>query len=122
MYWADQDLEPRCPTISESRWEGEEPLDFTDPFEMSVSPRTDLSAVRGKAGRPSKLRGSYYLRRGWEQIARSVYLLRMMEKIEKGYAKSGEAFLADLALVWVSGDGTRELALKGRALRELLAK
>jgi len=70
--------------------------------------------------RTSRPRGSYYLRRGWSLIVKSVYLSRVLERLEEGYKDGGERFLSSLALVWVSNDGSRELALKGKALRELV--
>ncbi len=70
--------------------------------------------------RPAKPKGSYCLRRSAQQMARSVYLSRVLEHLEKGYKEEGEGFLSELALVWVSGDGSREVALKGKMLRNLV--
>lgn len=70
--------------------------------------------------RPAKPKGSYCLRRSAQQMARSVYLSRVLEHLERGYREEGDGFLSELALVWVSGDGSREVALKGKMLRNLV--
>jgi hypothetical protein len=67
----------------------------------------------------SRQDGSYYLRRGWDRLVCSVYLIRVLDYLRDGYREGGEGFLSNLALVWVSRDGSRESALKGAALREL---
>ncbi len=76
--------------------------------------------AKATVSHPSRPKGSYCLRRRSRQMVRSVYLTRVLQRLEKGYEDEGDAFLSELALVWVSGDGSREVALKGRALRELV--
>lgn len=79
--------------------------------------RSVPGAEASRARRPS---GSYCLRRWSESMVTSVYLSRVLESIRNGLERDGEAFLVDLALAWISGDGSREVVLKGRALRRLV--